>query len=136
MFHVSPLDCPNKQFYVSAIIVSRVTCPLPVSTVSLNPSWDHLNGLQLADPSFGTPGTIDLLLGVDIFVAALLNGRRHSPPGLPTALETMFGWVLAGNAASLSSINLVSHHATLLSSDDLIRKFWEVEEAPVDPVLC
>ena len=133
---MSPLDCPNKQFYVSAIIVPQVTCPPPVSTVSLNPSWDHLTGLQLADPSFGTPGTIDVLLRVDIFIAALLIGQRHGSPGLPTALETVFGWVLAGNAASLSSINLVSHHATLLSSDDLIRKFWEVEEAPVDPVLC
>ena len=134
-FHVSPLDCPNRQFYVSAIIVPRVTCPLPVPTVSLNLSWDHLTGLQLADPSFGTPGTIDVLLGVDIFVAALLNGRQHGPPGLPTALETVFGWVLAGNAASLSSFNHVSHHATLLSVDDLLRKFWEVEEAPLDPVL-
>ena len=129
---MSPLDCPNKQFNVSAIIVPWVTCPLPVSTVPLNPSWYHLTGLQLADPSFGTPRIIDVLLGVDIFIAALLNGQRHSPPGLPTALETVFGWVLAGNCC-FTLFN--HHHATLLSGDDLLRKFWEVEEAPLDPVL-
>ena len=32
--------------------------------------------LQLADPSFGQPGRIDLLLGIDIFAEMLLHGQR------------------------------------------------------------
>lgn len=42
-----------------------------------------------------------------------------------------FGWVLAGAAdrPPLTS-NLVSHHVALLSGDDFLQKFWEVEECP------
>ena len=135
-FQVSPLSCPSKRFEVSAIVIPRVTRNLPVSRISFPSSWDHLQGLQLADPSFGSPGAIDLLLGVDIFVATLLNGRRSGPPGSPTAIETEFGWVLAGNTDPLPSGDLVSHHVSHLSSDDLLRRFWEVEEAPLEgPVL-
>ena len=48
----------------------------------------------------------------------------------------MFGWVLAGNADPHSLNNIVSCHTTLLSSDDLLRRFWEIEEAGLEgPVL-
>ena len=98
-FHVSPLVCPTKRFDVSAIIVPQVTCSLPVCPLppASEPVWHHLNGIQLADPNFGVPGAIDVLLGVDIFAATLLQGRRTGPPGYPTAIETEFGWVLAGS---------------------------------------
>jgi hypothetical protein len=96
----------------------------------MDPSWNHLNGLQLADPDFGCPGSIDVLLGVDVFVGTVLQGRRAGPPGSPAALETEFGWVLAGSADHPSTTELVSHHVSLLSGDELLRKFWEVEEAP------
>ena len=84
----------------------------------------------LADPEFGTPGRIDLLLGVDVFVSVLRDGRRTGPPGSPVAFETEFGWVLAGNANSLTpNHHVTTHHA--LTGDDLIRQFWEVEEKPL-----
>ena len=134
-FHVSPWNNHGKQFDVSAIIVPRVTCKLPVHSVPLDMSWSHLEGLQLADPDFGHPGTVDVLLGVDVFVGALLHGRRTGSPGSPTALETEFGWVLAGSAdprfpATEFTAHHVSHHVSLLSGDDLLRKFWEMEEPP------
>ena len=130
-FHVSSLGSPNKQFDVSAIITPQVTCHLPASSVSFDLSWNHPRGLQLADLNFGNPGTIDLLLGIDMFVTTLLYGWRSGPPGFPTALETEFGWVLAGNADPLSSTSdLVSHHVFLSSGDDLLRQFWEAMEPP------
>ena len=88
--------------------------------------WDHLSDLPLADPSFGQPGRIDILLGVDIFVNILLQGRRVGPHGSPSALNTEFGWVLAGGTKA-SNYN-VAHHVVTVSGDDLLRKFWEVEE--------
>ena len=60
-------------------------------SVPFNSEWNHLKRLQLADPEFGHPGRIDLLLGVDIFVDVLLSGRRFGQPGTPTAFETHFG---------------------------------------------
>ena len=95
-FQVSPLHQPNKQFNVSAIAVPQVTCKLPTYPTPTDVNWNHLQGLVLADPNFGEPSNVDVLLGVDIFVATLLDGRRFGLQGAPSALETEFGWVLAG----------------------------------------
>ena len=85
----------------------------------------------MADPKFGTPGRIDLLLGVDIFTDVLLNGRRNGPPGSPTALETRLGWVLCGNIPIVKQSSAVTaYHSVIETGDDLLRKFWQTEESP------
>ena len=118
------------KFDVTALVVSRVTCDLPPYPILYSPKWTHLPGLALADPEFGTPGRIDILLGVDIFVNVLLNGHRSGPLGSPVAFETQFAWVLAGNASSLVPTHHVINLHTL-TADDLIRQFWEVEKKPL-----
>ena len=62
----------------------------------------------------------------------LLHGRRSGPPGSPVAFQTQFGWVLAGRTSSvISSHSLIAaHHVSVTSGDDLLRKFWEIEETP------
>jgi hypothetical protein len=66
-----------------------------------------------SDPDYGRPGRIDLLLGVDIFVASLLLGWRVGPPG---AFKTKFGWVLAGLVESRGRPHqVITHHASLIS---------------------
>ena len=120
----------GRKFNLTAIVVPRVTCDLPVKPVSFGPNWNHLNGLSLADPDFGRPGRIDLLLGVDIFIEALLHGRRAGSTGTPVAFETVFGWVLAGPTDQLSPETCIAtHHALVATGDDLLRKFWEIEES-------
>ena len=130
-FRISPTCTPDRKFEVSAVVTPWVTCDLPVLPVSFDSSWKHLEGISLSDPDFGRPGRIDLLLGVGIFVEALLQGRRTGPPGSPSAFETEFGWVLAGHLGTLSpSSHIASHHTSLATGDDLLRLFWEVEESP------
>ncbi len=131
-FNVTATRSSDKKFDVTAVIVPRVTCELPVHAVTQHPSWDHLHGLRMADPNFGRPGKIDLLLGVDVFVGVILAGRRVGPPNTPVALETEFGWVLAGRTTSSSSpfSQIAIHHASLISGDELLRQFWEIEESP------
>jgi hypothetical protein len=51
----------------------------------------HLEDIHLADPDFGRPGRINVLLGFEIFVETLLQGRQIGPPGSPCAFETEFG---------------------------------------------
>lgn len=72
---VSPLQKSNKEINVSAVIVSRVTCDLPSQHIPLKTEWNHLTDLVLADPDFGRPGKIDLLLGVEVFSQVVLQGR-------------------------------------------------------------
>ena len=112
---------------VSAIVVPRVTCDLPVL---FDPSWNHLEDIPLADPDFGRPSRIDLLLGVDVFVEILRQGRRFGPPGSPSAFDTEFGWVLAGRLNPPGPNHAASHHASFVAGDDLLHRFWEIEENP------
>ena len=68
----------------------------------------------------------------------LLNGQRFGPFGSPTAFETDFGWVLAGGVgAGYSTGNSISsNHISILTGDDLLRKFWETEDGPrQDPMI-
>ena len=119
----------NRKFNLTAIIVPRVTCDLPVHPITPKSNWNHLDNLALADPDFGRPGKIDLLLGVDVFTEALLHGRRVGPPGSPVAFDTAFGWVLAGPTSNTTPESVVtSHHTLITTSDDLLRRFWEIEE--------
>ena len=66
------------------------------------------------------------------------HGRRSGPPGSPIAFETMFGWVLAGRTNSHTSIclSIATHHVSVTSTDDLLRKFWEIEESPKASPTC
>ena len=81
----------GRKFSLTAIVVPSVTCDLPVHPVSFSSTWNHLHDLPLADPDFGCPGRVDLLLGVDVFTEALLHGRGIGPSATPVAFETMFG---------------------------------------------
>ena len=136
-FQISSTHTNGRKIDLTAIVLPRVTCNLPVNPVSFDLSWTHLTGLPLADPSFGEPGCVDVLLGIDIFVGILRQGRRTGPIGSPIAIETEFGWVLGGCSTSSSDVNLhvhvASHHALTVCSDDLLQRFWEVEESPSDP---
>ena len=71
-------------------------------------------------------------MGVDIYADIVLHGRRSGPPGSHVAFETIFGWVLAGRTNSIisSQFCVTSHHisAVAISNDDVLRKFWEIEE--------
>ena len=129
----------GRRIELTAIVVPKVTCDLPIHPVPFELSWKHISDLPLADPSFGQPGRIDILLGVDIFVDVLLHGRRIGLPGTPAAFETEFGWVLSGTTRQpdtpTEQINLhaTAYHASIthMSGDDILRQFWEVEEAPL-----
>ena len=95
-----------------------------------------MQGLTLADPEFGRPSTIDLLLGVDVFIATLLHGRRQGPPDTPSALETEFGWVLAGSTNPLKPLSqIASHHVTVTTGDEILQRFWQLEETPPESLL-
>ena len=61
---------------VSAIIVLRVMCDLPVSPITFDSEWNHLSDIELADLKFGIPGKIDVLFGMNVFSNMLKQGRR------------------------------------------------------------
>ena len=90
-FTVRPVQSPTKWLDVAAFVTPRVMCNLPLHPVPFSPKWNHLDGISLADPDFGSPARVDLLLGVDVFVDVVRSGKRAGPPDFPVALETHFG---------------------------------------------
>ena len=112
-FTVSPVGNPDRRIGVTAVIVPKVTADLPVKPIPFGLDWDHLSNISLSDPAFGEPGRIDALLGIDIFIACLLEGRLTGPPGSPTAFETVFGWVLGGLINS-NNVNTQYHVLMIL----------------------
>ena len=112
-FIISPTQEETMEFDVTAVIMPRVTCDLPLQPTPFKPEWTHLSDLTLADPDFGVPGRIDLLLGIDVFTQVIRQGRRTGVPGSPSAFETMFGWVLAGETnICMSNLSVVSYHTS------------------------
>ena len=132
-FQISSAHSNGRKIDLTAIVLPKVTCDLPVAPVPFDLSWSHLSGLPLADPAFGEPRRVDILLGVDVFIDILRNGRRTGPSGSPVAVETEFGWVVCGGSMMLSkgaNLHVASHHASAVCSDDILRKFSEIEESP------
>ena len=131
-FSISPIRPPFREIDVMAIVGPKVTCDLPFFPIPLKKEWNHLDGVDLADPGFGCPGRIDVLLGVDVFAEVMHHGRRSGPPGIPIAFETCFGWVLAGSTESCSLLPQVTTcHVLFTTGDEALQKFWEMEEGPL-----
>lgn len=119
----------GKVLNIEALVLPRITSDLPSHPVPFNHKWKHLLNLTLADPDFGTPGSVDLLLGADTFSRAMLNGRRHGPSGSPSAFKTHFGWVLAGAVRDERTNQKTAescYHSTTL--EEMLRRFWETED--------
>ena len=105
MVDLNILNGRGKTMAVEAVVLPQVTTNLPSCLVPFNHKWKHLSNIRLADPDFGTPGSVDLLLGADVFSRTMLHGRRFGPSGSPSAFKTCFGWVLVGDTHTSSHSN-------------------------------
>ncbi|GFX98933.1 DUF1758 domain-containing protein [Trichonephila clavipes] len=120
-------------FAVNALVVKELTCNLPNFIVSKF-DWPHINGLQLADPSFYISRPVDMILGADVFFDLILYGKISGTKNQPSALNSKLGWLLSGKVSTACQsekkvISLINCHA-LLDLQNQIAKFWEVESIP------
>ena len=131
-FKVSPIVCQGKTLEVTALVLRKITRDLPTEHITLDKEWAHLKDLPLADPTCGMPGCIDIIFGAEMLCDVMRQGRRCGAQGSPTAWETEFGWVLSGAVQDgiATSRSVTVHHATISPNLDILRRFWEIEEAP------
>jgi len=94
---VAAFSRTNKDVGIDfqALVVTNVTGILPSRKIDVS-NFKHIETLELADPTFYEPGTIDMLLGADIYDDILLDSKVRGVKGQPTAYETIFGYVLLG----------------------------------------
>ncbi|XP_066902483.1 uncharacterized protein [Halyomorpha halys] len=115
-FRLRSLIDDTTNIKVRAIVVERITSDLPRRPVPSRVIGD-LSRHVLADPSFGVPGPIDLLIGVDLY-PRLVTGAptKDFGDGHLYLLPTVLGNVVMGTYSNSAS----SPGISLLIQDDAI----------------
>ncbi|XP_063830967.1 uncharacterized protein LOC135080214 [Ostrinia nubilalis] len=129
---------PMHKIPIKAFVLKNITSYLPEKHIkSIN--WIDLQYLPLADPGFTASGKIDLLISAEVYSYILKEGLMRSPTGSLIAQNTTLGWIVSGvvdtanvteennNKSKAISRNITVMHAQV-NEDDILRKFWEIEE--------
>ena len=97
--------------------------------MAFNKDGKHLSNLTLADPEFGVPGSVDILLKADVFSFTVLHSQRFGPSGSLSAIKIISGWVLASSVKAVKTQSQQGNCClTTPSPDNFFRQFWEVED--------
>ncbi|XP_049871172.1 uncharacterized protein LOC126370378 [Pectinophora gossypiella] len=119
VFNLDALTIPNICGYVPNVRLNAT-------------SWQHLRDLPLADPNCCRPGPIDVLLGAEVFSSLLLPGKVGGSSTQPSALNTVFGWILLGNA-SCGKDTETEINSFLITNEQLyneVKRLWELDSIP------
>ncbi|XP_055645178.1 uncharacterized protein LOC129781512 [Toxorhynchites rutilus septentrionalis] len=111
------------------LILPKVTVNLPTTSINTR-GWAIPEGIQLADPTFGVPTAVDMVLGIESFFDFFESGRKVGlGDNLPILKETVFGWVVCGGLADSTQVSRVNCNvSTTKNLESLISKFWSCEE--------
>lgn len=117
-----------STFQVNAYVLKKLTSLLP-SREFPQDTWPSSMQLDLADPNFHKPGSIDVLFGADVHAYIILEGL-HKRDSL-IALNSSLGWLISGRVSQTDS-TAYEHNTvvmqTKIETDQLLRRFWEIEE--------
>ena len=109
-------------------VLSNITGITPSTKLDTS-SWKIPKDIKLADKHFDQIGSIDLLMGADIFYEILRSDRRTHPGNFPVLQETALGWTLSGRTPAVTQHD--PQHTFLLQEDNSLEhnlnRFWEVE---------
>ncbi|XP_045503995.1 uncharacterized protein LOC123700724 [Colias croceus] len=114
---------------VRAYILKTISTSLPSTHIKTNCS--ELQMLPLADPTYHTPGRIDMLLGADVYCKIIEEGLVKLSDGL-VVQKTRLGWIISGRRDEKimdNKHNIITLHITRMveEDNDLLRRFWEIE---------
>ncbi|XP_055309005.1 uncharacterized protein LOC129572915, partial [Sitodiplosis mosellana] len=85
----------DYSIQTTVAIIPTISTDLPLFPVKTN-EWPHLQSLPLADPSYATPGQIDLLLAGEVYFSIVQSGICKGQEGELVAINTSLGWLLGG----------------------------------------
>lgn len=132
---LAPRNGQGPSVPLTAFVYQKITSYAGSKRKSAD-SWPHLQNLTLADPDPCSSHPIQLLIGADLYGSLLKEKVKKGPLGTPTAQLTVLGWILSGptgtaEIVAVHSLNCVSDPPI----DDLLQKFWEMEEISSEPAL-
>lgn len=110
----------QMEFY----ILNQVANQQPENYVDIR-NWNLQDNIQLADPQFNKPATVDLILGGEYFFNIIKGETRSIGNGLPILQQTEFGWAVVGKSNTTKAFAGIATKTTL---EEQLAKFWEIEE--------
>ncbi|XP_054259498.1 uncharacterized protein LOC128984223 [Macrosteles quadrilineatus] len=118
----------DDNIQIDAVIIPQISSVLPAAPIPES-LINRFNSIQLADPDFHRPAKVDILFGAQAFTDILSDGFALIK-GKPSALSTIFGWILMGDVPKqpMQQHELNSLFVSSQSTDRLLEKFWEMEE--------
>ncbi|XP_058986979.1 uncharacterized protein LOC131806611 [Musca domestica] len=84
----------ERHIDVMLRVNSRMNLKTPSKNLPADVKENFIN-LCLADSNFFERSTVDIIIGADIYTKIVFDGSI-TRPGLPTALNTIFGWAIYG----------------------------------------
>ena len=128
-FTVKPVRSGGKTNKIEALVLRKITSNVPSCFVAFDKDWKHLSNLKLADPEFGVRGSVDILIGADVFSCTVLHSQRFGPSGSPSAIKTTFSWVLAGSVWTMGTQSQQDFGCLATTSPvDFLKWFWEADD--------
>lgn len=106
-FKLKPHFSSNFETSITAHVLTKLTGTIPSMQIPQH-SWPYLEELQLADPNYSTPGSIDLIIGTDVYGQIINEGFVKDQRDSPIAQCTSLGWIISGPSGSNASVEL--HH--------------------------
>ena len=91
---------------------------IPACSVVFKKDWKHLCNLTLVDPEFEVPGSMDILLGADVFSRIVLHAQRFGRSGSPLVIKTTLSWVLAGSVRPAGTQSQLDNCCLITASPD------------------
>ncbi|KAL0880978.1 hypothetical protein ABMA27_002135 [Loxostege sticticalis] len=129
---IRPIGKSEPTFTTEALTLNKICGNMPSHHVNQH-QFQHVVNLKLADEQYHHSRPVDLLIGGEIFPHILLPGKIDGGNNAPTAINTVFGFVLMGKTSSSSScdsspVPLSINHMSLDANLDIaVQKFWEID---------
>ncbi|XP_065356376.1 uncharacterized protein LOC135950776 [Calliphora vicina] len=114
---------PSFKINCKAYVLPKITSYQPLSLDES--TLPNLNDYQLADPYFSKPGSIDILLGGDVYGNIILPKQQKFKNSI-FIQSSHFGWIVSGPTKPMSYQNNVI--INVCSLEQQLRAFWEQEE--------
>lgn len=129
---INSLNHPKQQeFYIQALVLPKITNPLPNTQIDRSKILFLSRISKLADPHFNYPADIDILVGSDYLGVMLLDDKIHDSANRSLyAQNTVYGWVIIGPIPN-SQAPCISAMMTLCNTAELdkaLQSFWKIEE--------
>jgi len=108
-------------------ILPQLTKNLP--SESIDEGLSIPSTVVLADPEFGQPGSIDLLLGAEVYSRLIRPGPIDLGDDKPTLQETALGWIVFGAVRRRVPAAMAGNVMTITREDPLpaLEKFWKLD---------